>query len=158
MTASLCQNVLSSPTLHVVSRTSIFVMCRNKRESKLKGRSYCEGTQNRQLVHFKSKKCIERGLPKGSETQLMEKVLTALGRWCHGACDTKRQPYWDSPRRAYRGAYANPHQRPTQALFCPYSVQKSFQTVLWDYIQSYLCLICYHLRPLGILEKKDKKK
>lgn len=134
---------------------------KNKRERKLKGRSYCEGTQNRQLVHFKSQKRIERGLPEGSETQLMEKVLTALGRRSHGACDTKRQPSWDSPRRVLgprciREPTPASHASAILPTLCTEVLQMS--TVLWDYIQSYLCLICYHVWPLGILEKKEKNK
>lgn len=69
---------------------------RTKDKSNLRGRIHCEGTQNRQLVHFKFHKCTKQGLPRGFETQLMERVLTALGGGSRGAAGTKSQPSWDS--------------------------------------------------------------
>lgn len=65
---------------------------RTKDKSNLGGRIHCEGTQNRQLVHFKFHKCTKQGLPRGFETPLMERVLTALGGGSCGAASTKSQP------------------------------------------------------------------
>lgn len=149
---------------------------RTKDKSNLGGRIHCEGTQNRQLVHFKFHKCTKQGLPRGFETPLMERVLTALAGGSCGAAGTKRQPSWDSlllegPRRVlgrYRGAHmnsngstANPHTHISHTLCTEVPVIAFpfiyLSTVLWDYTWK-LLVHRMLLRSTTGYCRKDKEK
>lgn len=94
----LCARALSLPSLMgaVLHMASFFFfvwyIAKNQDKSNLGGRINCEGTQNRQLVHFRFHKCTKQGLPRGFETPLMERVLTALGGGSRRATGTKSQP------------------------------------------------------------------
>lgn len=179
--ASLCQKALPPLTGAVLHMTSLFffssgTLRRTKDKSNLGGRIHCEGTQNRQLVHFEFHKCTKQGLPRGFETPLMERVLTALAGGSCGAAGTKRQPSWDSlllegPRRVlgrYRGAYmnsngstANPHTHISHTLCTEVPVIAFpfvyLSTVLWDYIWK---LLVHHMllrSTTGYCRKEGKQ-